>query len=153
MPHAEVSEVIAASSEAVFDLVHDYARRLEWDTLLSAAFLDDGHRVAAKGATSVCVGRTALFKIAVKTVYVSFDRPRVAAVKMINTPPLFETWAASIRHEDLGAGRSRIIYKLNFTAKPRLLSMVLDPLLRWVFVWETKKRLRALAAHFAAVRS
>jgi hypothetical protein len=27
------SEEIAASAEAVFDLVHDYDRRLSWDTL------------------------------------------------------------------------------------------------------------------------
>src|SRR5687767_8451818 len=125
MPRAEVSEIIPASSEAVFDLLHDYDRRLEWDTLLSAAYLDDGHSAAAKGVTSVCVGRTALGRIALKTVYVSFDRPRVAAVKMLNTPPLFSSWAASIRHEDLGPNRSRITYKLNFTSKPKLLHALL----------------------------
>jgi hypothetical protein len=36
MAHGEVSEIIPASSLAVFDLVHDYGRRLEWDTLLPA---------------------------------------------------------------------------------------------------------------------
>jgi len=45
----QVSEVIPATSAEVFDLVHDYGRRLEWDTLLRAAYLDDGHTVAALG--------------------------------------------------------------------------------------------------------
>ena len=42
------------------------------------------------------VRRGSLGRIALETVYVSFDRPRVAAVKMVNTPPFFATWAASI---------------------------------------------------------
>ena len=46
MPHGEVSETIPAPSSAVFDLLHDYARRLEWDTLLQSAYLDDGHTAA-----------------------------------------------------------------------------------------------------------
>src|SRR5215510_8307209 len=100
MPHAEVTELIPAPSSAVFDLLHDYTRRLEWDTLLQAAYLEDGATVAAKGVTSVCVGRKSLGGIALKTVYVTFERPRLAAVKMVNSPPWFESWAASIRHED-----------------------------------------------------
>src|SRR5215470_7875369 len=101
MPRAVVSEIIDAPSAEVFDLVHDYDRRLEWDTLLSAAYLDDGFTSAGPGATSVCVGRGSLGRLAFKTVYVSFDRPRVAAVKLVNSPPFFDRWAASIRHEDL----------------------------------------------------
>jgi hypothetical protein len=34
MPHGQVSELISAPIDVVFDLVHDYSRRLEWDTLL-----------------------------------------------------------------------------------------------------------------------
>src|SRR5213083_2629673 len=101
MAHGSGSEVIAASSADVFDLVHDYDRRLQWDTLLSPAYLDDNNTKACKGATSVCVGRRSLGSLALKTVYVSFDRPKLAAVKLVNAPPFFGTWAASIRHEEL----------------------------------------------------
>ena len=52
-----VSLVIPAPADDVFDLVHDYGRRLEWDTLLRAAYLTDGHAAAGVGVTSVCVGR------------------------------------------------------------------------------------------------
>lgn len=149
MPHGELSAVIPAPSGAVFDLIHDYARRLEWDPLLSAAYLDDGHSVAAKGATSVCVGRRSLGGIALKTVYVSFERPRLAAVKMVNAPPFFLSWAASIHHEDLAPQQSRITYRFHFTTKPRLLRFLLDPILQQVFAWETGKRLSALRGHFS----
>ncbi|HKA90038.1 MAG TPA: SRPBCC family protein [Haliangiales bacterium] len=153
MPHGEVSEVIPASSAAVFDLLHDYGRRLEWDTLLQAAYLDDGFTQAGKGATSVCVGRRSLGGLALKTVYVSFDPPTVAAVKMVNSPPFFAAWAASIRHADLAPGRSRITYRFQFTARPRFLRWLLEPIMGRLFRWETKKRLRALRDHFGRAAS
>jgi hypothetical protein len=148
MAHGAVSEVIGAPSAEVFDLVHDYGRRLEWDTLLRAAYLDDGFTAAGPGATSVCVGRRSVGGFAFKTVYVSFDRPRVAAVKLVNRPRLFDKWAASIRHEDLEPGRSRITYTFQFTTRPAALRWLLEPVLLAAFRWETRKRLRALRAHF-----
>jgi hypothetical protein len=129
VPRAKVSQLIPATSSEVFDVLHDYARRLEWDTLLRAAYLDDGHTRAAKGATSVCVGRWGLGGFALKTEYISFDRPRVAAVKMLNRPVLFDAWAASIQHLDTGPGQSKIVYTFSFTSKPRRLSWLLDPIL------------------------
>lgn len=150
MPHGEVSEIIPAPAGAVFDLVHDYERRLTWDTLLSEAYLTDGWKQAEKGAISVCRGRRSLGGIALKTVYVSFDRPRVAAVKMVNKPPFFATWAASIRHEEIGPSESRITYVFHFTAGPRVLRWLLEAIMSFVFRWETKKRLTALKRYFAA---
>jgi hypothetical protein len=47
---------------------------------------------------------------------------------MINSPPLFATFAASIRHEANDDG-SILTYKLHFNAKPRFLSWLLEPLM------------------------
>lgn len=41
MPKAEVKEIIPADSEKVFELIHDYEKRLEWDTLLQKAYLEE----------------------------------------------------------------------------------------------------------------
>jgi hypothetical protein len=149
VPRGQVSEVIPATAAEVFDLLHDYERRLDWDTLLRAAYLDDGHSCAAKGATSVCVGRRGLGGLALKTRYVSFTRPKVAAVELVNAPPFFARWAASIRHVDLDAGSSRVTYTWSFRSKPRLLRWLLEPIMAAVFRWETRKRLRALRDHLA----
>ncbi|MBC8071131.1 MAG: SRPBCC family protein [Deltaproteobacteria bacterium] len=143
MVHARVSEEMPASCEAVFDLVHDYTRRLEWDTLLREAFVEGG-APAGHGAIAVCSGRWLIGGLTLRTVYVSFERGEVAAVKMINAPPLFASWAASIRHEPLGEARSLITYTYNFRAKPRWLAWLLEPILAIVFRWETGRRLRAL---------
>lgn len=144
MRRDRVSEVIPASCETVFDLVHDYARRLDWDTLLRAAYLTDGAINAGKGMSSVCVGRRSLGGFAVATRYVSFNRPHVAAVELINSPPFFGKWAASIKHEPIDATSSRITYTWSFEAKPRWLRWFLEPIMARVFRWETRKRLRAL---------
>lgn len=152
MAHGEVSEIIPAPSEVVFDLIHDYGRRLEWDTLLRAAYLEEGCSAPGKGVTSVCVGRRSLGGIALKTVYVTFERPTVAAVRMVNTPPFFRSWAASIRHEDVSVSESRVTYEFHFTTKPRWLRFVLDPVMERVFVWETRKRLGALRTFLARSR-
>ena len=153
MSHGTVSQIVPAPSAAVFALLHDYDCRLEWDTLLSAAYLADGFTAAAKGATSVCVGRWYLGRIALKTEYVAFDPPRLAAVKMINRPPLFESWAASIHHEDLDDHSSRVTYTWTFTARPSWLRWLLEPVMNRLFHFETRKRLAALARFLATDKS
>jgi Polyketide cyclase / dehydrase and lipid transport len=138
-----------APATVVFALLHDYERRLSWDTLLSACWLENGATVAGKGVVSVCVGRWSLGGLALKTEYVSFEPGKVAAVKMLNQPPFFGTWAASIRHESLDDHRSRVTYTYNFTARPRWLAWALEPVMALVFRWETRRRLAALRAYLA----
>jgi hypothetical protein len=149
MPHGSVTETIPAPSAEVFRLLHDYQRRLEWDTLLRDAHLCDHWTEAQLHATSECTGRWYLGGLALKTQYVSFHPPEVAAVKMLNRPPLFETFAATIRHRDLSDGSSSVEYKYNFTARPWWLRWLLHPVMATLFRWETRKRLRSLRQFFA----
>lgn len=153
MPHGSVSETIPASSTEVFRLLQDYNRRLEWDTLLQDARLCENWNEAQLHATSVCTGRWYLGGIALKTEYVSFNPPDVAAVKMINRPPLFQSFAATIRHRDQSDGSSSIEYKYNFTARPSWLRWLLHPVMAAAFRWETQKRLHALRRYFLDYQS
>lgn len=152
MPHGSVAETIPAVSVEVFRLLHDYDRRLEWDTLLQQARLCDGFTEAQLHATSLCTGHWYLGGIAVKTEYVSFKPPHIAAVRMLNRPPFFEAFAATIRHHDLSDGTSTVEYKYNFTARPKWLRWILHPVMACVFRWETRKRLRALQGWFTERR-
>ena len=119
MPTAEIKETIPAPADVVFALVHNYKKRLEWDTLLSEAYLEPEFTEAKRGAISVCRGKLILGGFALRTQYVSFEKGKVAAVKLLNQPPFFASFAASIRHIEIDANSSQIIYKVNFTAKPR----------------------------------
>lgn len=144
MPSATVSQQMPVPSAEVFRLLHDYERRLEWDTLLREARLTQGHTEAGLGATSLCVGKPFFGIFGIETRYVTFTPPHIAAVTLINNPPFFATFAASIRHEDNAHG-STLTYKLRFTAKPRALRRLLEPIMLKALQAETAKRLRALA--------
>ncbi len=148
MPNTEIRQIIPANIFEVFDLIHDYERRLEWDTLLQKAYLEPEFSEAGKGAISVCQGRKILGGFALRTEYITFERGKVAAIKMLNQPPFFDTFAASIRHFETNENASEIIYKVNFTAKPRVLRPILHPIMRVIFAWETRKRLKALKHFF-----
>lgn len=149
MPKGLVVNELPASCERVFDLIHDYDRRLEWDTLLSEAYLEPPFVLAEKGAVSLCRGRPILGGIGLRTIYVSFDRGKIAAVKMINRPPLFEMFAASIRHIAISKNKSKVEYRFSFLARPRFLRPLLHPVMQLFFRWETQKRLRALSKYLS----
>ena len=144
MPIGIVEEIMPISAVAVFDVIHDYDRRLEWDTLLSEAYIEPEFTVAGTGVITVCRSRPILGSIAIRTEYVTFERGKVAAVRMLEPTGFFQSFAASVRHVDLDDGRSRVIYKFNFTSRPRFMKMVCEPVMLRVLTLETGKRLRAL---------
>lgn len=146
--HAVISQEIPASREATFDLLHDYERRLEWDTLLRRAYTVGGVP-AGPGVEAVCQARRSLGGLAFRTTYVTFRRPELAAVKLVGRAPFFASWAASIRHEPLGPDRHELRYTLTFRCRPRLLAPVVERVALAAFRWETQRRLKALAAAMA----
>lgn len=144
MPIGIVSEIMPVAAAEVFAVIHDYDQRLEWDTLLREAYIEPEFRVADKGVVTVCRSRRILGNIAIRTEYVTFDKGKVAAVRMLKPTSFFATFAASIRHADLENGRSSVIYKFNFTSRPRFMRAICEPVMLRVLKWETGRRLRAL---------
>ena len=138
---------IAAPASVVFDLIHDYSRRLAWDPFLRSAELLEGSREADRGVTSRCSAKFSAGGLSMDTKYISFDRPKVAAVKMVRGPWCFNAFAATIRHDELDGNRSSVTYNFNFSAKPTWLGFLLEPVMRLVFQRETTARLKALK-HF-----
>jgi hypothetical protein len=147
MPRGIVSVEVEASCTAVFNLIHDYGRRLEWDTLLSKAVLLDGATEAAVGVRSLCVGSWRGLFLPLETEYIRFEPGRVAAVSLTNRPPFFDKFAATIRHKPLDAQRSTVTYSYYFRARPHLLTPLLEPTMNLLLQRETSKRLAALR-HF-----
>lgn len=152
MPRASVGVEIEAPCEAVFALVHDYERRLEWDSMLRSANLLGGATAAGVGVRTLCVGTWKSAFLAMETEYVSFDPGRVAAVKLTNRPPFFEQLGATIRHEPLGPGRSRTTYVYSFRARPQWLAPLLEPLMRAMITREIRARLDALRRYLERAR-
>ncbi len=147
MPHAEASIEINRTADDVFAIVHDYNRRLHWDTLLKSAVLTGGADKAGPGVRSVCTGKWMTGGIAMETEYVSFTPGSVAAVKLTNRPLLFQTFAATIRHKPLAEGRSQTTYIYNFEARPAWLRWLLHPVMQRMLLKETRRRLQALKVY------
>jgi hypothetical protein len=144
MPREAFSIEIEASCEAVFDAIHDYGRRLEWDSMLSEAKLLGGAAAAGVGVRSLCVGTWRGAFLPLETEYIRFEPGRAAAVKLTNRPAFFHTFAATIRHTPVGEARSRATYIYSFQARPRVLAPLLEPLMNVMLAREVRGRLRAL---------
>lgn len=147
MPSGLVVIDIHAASGDVFDLVHDYSRRLEWDPFLREARLLDGAEVSGIGVSSRCVARRSVGGFAMDTVYVTFTRPTVAAVSMTRGPWFLRAFGASIRHDTISDGSVRVTYRYTFKACPRFLAFLIEPVVQLIFRRETSRRLSALK-HF-----
>lgn len=145
MPRRTISLDMPVPSYDVFALFHDYHRRLEWDTLLSAAYLVDGYQAAGVGAVSVCRGIWRVGRFPMRTRYVSFVAPRLAAVELVAPVACFAKFAATIRHRDLTPSTSGLDYVYAFTSRPRCLRVLLDPIIDNCLAVETQQRLMSLA--------
>jgi ribosome-associated toxin RatA of RatAB toxin-antitoxin module len=134
---------ISATPEAVFDLIHDYKRRLEWDPFLKEASLLDQDS-ACLGATCRCVSKNHFGGMAMDAVHVSFDPPNVAAVKIVRGPRILESFAATLRQERVADNQTRLTYKYNFETRPRFLRPILNLACSLFFASEVRNRLKAL---------
>jgi hypothetical protein len=144
MPRASLTVELPVSCDTAFAVVHDYTCRLDWDTMLRSARLLDGATQAALGVRSVCAGTWRGAFLALETEYIQFVPGRVAAVKLTRRPPFFDRFAATIRHQALGANRSRLVYTYSFRARPRWLAPMLEPVMQPLLQREVRHRLRGL---------
>jgi hypothetical protein len=139
----EQSVEVAASPADLFALTQDYGRRLEWDPFLRSAELVGGATAPGVGVRAYCVARGGL---GMETEYVSYNPPRVAAVRMTRGPWVIRTFAGSWRFTGVAPGRTRVVFRYGLRARPRWLSWLLTPVLARVFARDTRKRLAALKA-------
>ena len=103
--------------------------------------------MAGLGVKARCTARNGFAGLAMETVYASFDRPRVAAVETTKGPAVLETFAASLRQEDVGPGVTRVTYRSRFSTRPRWLHAIADPIAAAPFRRAVRERLEALRRH------
>jgi ribosome-associated toxin RatA of RatAB toxin-antitoxin module len=133
--------VIPGTARELFALTQDYGRRLEWDPFLKSAKLLGGAEKAEVGVRAWCVARNGL---GMETEYLSFNPPRVTAVKMTRGPRLLARFAGSWRFEEIAAEQTRVRFRYHLQARPRCIAWVLTPLFAWLFGRDTRIRLKAL---------
>ena len=147
--HRETIRVEATPAE-VFDLIHDYGRRLEWDPFLRRAELLDANH-AGVGVRARCVAKWTSGGAGMDVQYLSFDRPRVAAIEMVRGPWPLRTFVASLKQDPLDSGAATLVtYSFHFTSA---LPWLTWPVFNRFFARETRGRLRALQRFFAKRQS
>ena len=95
------SVVVKRPRAALFAIMQDYGRRLEWDPFLSEARLVDAE-AAGLGVKAWCVDHAGR---GMETEYVSFQPPERVAVKMTRGPWMFRSFAGSWVYEEFHAER------------------------------------------------
>lgn len=137
---------IAASAHELFELTQNYSKRNAWDPLTSEAYLLN-LASAAEGGLVRCTAKNGL---SMDTVYVSYKPDKVAAVKMVKGPYIFDKFAGGWCFEPLDGNKTRVKFSYTITTRPKCLSWLLTPLLVAVFKFETRKRLHALRRYAEA---
>jgi ribosome-associated toxin RatA of RatAB toxin-antitoxin module len=106
------SIIIDENSEQVFDLTQDYSQRLVWDTFLIRADLMDGATAPDKGVKAYCVAKNGLGMV---TEYVTFNRPKVTAIKMTKGPFMFKSFLGSWTFKALDLSHTEVIFLYSFS--------------------------------------
>jgi hypothetical protein len=122
----------------LFDFLHDYGRRLDWDPFLSEAII-----VAGKPGVG-CIVRCTEKKLGLSmdTEYVSFKPPKLAAVRMTRGPWFLRLFTGTWLLEDLDGSRTKVRFHYNIIGRPKIIT----PLVALLFRYESRRRLGALQA-------
>ena len=108
------SILIDAEPEVVFDFTQDYQKRLTWDTFLKKADLTDGAVAAGKGISAYCVSKNGL---GMTTEYVTFNRPKVTAIKMTEGPFIFKSFFGSWTFNKIPCNKTEVIFLYSFSLR------------------------------------
>jgi len=142
--HQRIEFPMPCSEVIVFDAFHHHRWRMRWDSLVSATHVVGGAPCPFVGAVTENVGAGALRGLSMRTQFVSYDPPRVAAAAMLGRSFPFTRWAASMRHRATGPNESLLIYTYSFQVGPTVLRWFLEPIVKWIFDWQTRRRFERL---------
>jgi ribosome-associated toxin RatA of RatAB toxin-antitoxin module len=106
--------VIDNTAEIVFDFTQDYNTRLRWDTFLKRADLIEGATQAGKGVQAYCVAKNGIGMV---TEYVTFNRPRVTAIKMTRGPYMFKSFLGSWTFKEMPGNKTEVLFLYSFSLR------------------------------------
>lgn len=150
MAHKKMIFPMPARADIVFDAFHYHEWRRQWDSLVRRTSVENGAPCPSVGAITENLGAGALRALTMRTQFVSYDRPVVAAASMVGQSFPFTKWAASMRHQEVGPNESQLVYTYTFQVGPAPLRFVLEPFVDWVFVRKTRQRFQRLAQFLAS---
>ena len=150
MAHGRFEFPMPARAGVVFDAFHYHHWRSRWDSLVSETRVMGGAPCPYVGAETENAGAGLLGRLSMRTRFVTYDRPRVAAASMVGKSFPFTRWAATMRHQATGPQTSLLIYTYTFEAGSTPLRWLLEPVVTWQFDRQTRRRFGRLRDFLAA---
>ena len=98
----------------------------------------------------VCLTVYAKNGFRMKVRYVSYLRPRAAAIEMVSGPWFIERFAGTWQFVAASDRETRVTFKYNVVAGPLVIGRLLQPHLNWSFSRHARARLKALSHHLEA---
>jgi uncharacterized protein YndB with AHSA1/START domain len=144
MSRITVKSKMPAPADEVFEVLHDYEHRQEWDPVLRETRLTGGLREPKLGAKRHSRAAYQLGNLEVDEEYVTFHPGELAALRMLNHPSFLESFGSCTRHKNTPGG-SVAIYSANFHTKPKWLRPVMEPLASAWLMFEARRHLNSLA--------
>jgi hypothetical protein len=140
MVHERLEFEMPATCAVVFDVFHYHHWRARWDSLVEKTHVSGGAPCPFVGAVTENVGRGFLRSLSMRTRFVTYDRPRIAAATMIGYSFPFTKWAASMQHRPVDKQRSLLIYTYTLETGPVILRWCIEPIVKLIFGWQTRRR-------------
>ena len=141
MPTIQSSIEIMAPTSQVFALAQDYQLRLEWDPFVREMRFLDG---ATETAVGVRVWVRAKNGFSMQVRFITLKAPEQVAMTMVEGPKIFRQFSGAWLFKPIDEGRTRATFRYHFTTRPRLLSVVMDPVLERILQKDMDARLAAL---------
>ncbi len=144
MTHHRFEFLMPATAAIVFDAFHHQHWRVRWDLLVGTTLIQGGALCPFLGAITQSTGAGMLRGVSMRTQFISFERPHLAAATMLEPSFPFTRWAASMRHQGLNSEESLLIYTYNFEVGPPALRWLMQPVVKRIFNWQTCRRFKRL---------
>ncbi len=143
MPIVEHSATVNGPIDDVFDLSQSYELRLDWDPFVKSQRPLRGAERAAAGVHTETVSRHGLRMV---TEYLTFRRPTLVGMKMIDGPRIFRTFSGSWRFTERDDGRTDVAFRYNFTCKPAVVAPIMERVGAWYLGRDIARRIEAFRA-------
>ena len=149
MSHRSFNFPMPAPAAVVFDAFHYHHWRHRWDSLVSDTAVQGGAPCPSVGAITQNTGGGWMRALAMRTQFVAYERPHLAAAAMVGRSFPFSRWAASMRHKAQGDGQSVLIYTYTFEVGPQWIAWCMRPVVERIFEHQTRKRFARLHTFLA----
>ncbi|WP_090453219.1 SRPBCC family protein [Dyella sp. OK004] len=136
-----VGTMVRGEPERLFGLSQNYARRTEWDSFLSEAYLIEPARQPGLGVDSYCRSKAGSVMI---SRYISYKPPHAAAVAMLKGPWVLESFHGTWNFKAQAHDHTLVGFTYNFRTRPWLLRWLLEPFIGFYYRRDMTRRL----AHF-----